>query len=100
GDSDPVGQVMELYGLWFTDLPSSEQEVATWLITEYTGNEATSFAMVSASEWFLQKPESEQAQVAETFDKIQALFNATEQDSSRFLGYASCVSGGLSSCSI
>lgn len=100
GDSDPVGQVMELYGLWFTDLPTSEQEVAAWLISEYAGNEATSFAMVSASEWFLQKPESEQAQVADTFDKIQTLFNATESDSSRFLGYASCVSGGISSCAI
>ncbi|MEO0646381.1 MAG: hypothetical protein AAFZ17_09555, partial [Cyanobacteria bacterium J06650_10] len=100
GDSDPVGQVMELYGLWFTEMPSSEQEVATWLITELASNEITSLDALSSSDWFSQKPASEQSQVAETFGKIQTLFDATGQDSSRFLGYASCISDDTSNCSI
>lgn len=99
-DSDLTGQVMELYGAWFTDLSSPEQAIATQLITEYAGNQNTSLDMISASSWFLQKPAAEQSQVSDTFGKIQGLLEATGLDSSRFLGYASCVSGGISSCAI
>ena len=99
-DSDPTGQIMELYGAWFTDLSSPEQAIAAQLFTEYAGNQNTSLDIISASSWFLQKPTAEQSQVSDTFGKIQGLLEATGQDSSRFLGYASCVSGGTSSCAI
>jgi len=99
-DSDPTGQIMELYGAWFTGMSSPEQAIAAQLITEYAGNQNTSMDMISASSWFLQKPAAEQSQVSETFGKIQGLLEATGQDGSRFLGYASCVSGGIGSCAI
>ena len=98
--ADPTGQVMELYGLWFANQQSSEQANLAWLITEYAADQSLSLETVSASSWFSQKPAAEQTQVADTFSKLTSLLEASNQDSSRFLGYASCINTGVASCSI
>jgi len=98
--SDPTGQIMELYGVWFSDLSSSEQETAAWLITQYALDQSVSLDTIATTAWFLQKSQSEQSQVADTFSKIQQLLAASDQDSSRFLGYASCLSAGMTNCLI
>lgn len=99
-DSDPTGQVMELYGMWFANQQSSEQANIAWLITEYATNENLSLDVVSATDWFLQKPATEQSQIADTFSKVTSLLDASNEDGNRFLGYASCINAGTASCSI
>jgi hypothetical protein len=99
-DSDPTGQIMELYGLWFVGQQSLDQENIAWLITQYAANQGTSLETIAASSWFLQKPESEQSRISDAFSKVQSLLEASDQDGSRFLGYASCINARSSDCAI
>ncbi|MGD1898512.1 MAG: hypothetical protein ACFB16_16340 [Phormidesmis sp.] len=99
-DADPTGQVMELYGMWFASQQLSDQENIGWLITEYAANQNMSLETIADSDWFSQKTTAEQTQVADTFSKITSLLEASDQDSSRFLGYASCINAGAASCAI
>jgi len=100
GDSDPTGQIMELYGIWFANQQSLDQENITWLIAQYAANQSTSLEAIAASSWFLQKPEVEQTRISDAFSKVQSLLEASSQDGNRFLGYASCISARSSDCAI
>ncbi|MGB3295784.1 MAG: hypothetical protein WBB01_22600 [Phormidesmis sp.] len=96
--SDPTGQVLEVYQLWYEELPASEQETVSWLVMEHARDQDVTFDTVSSSDWFLQKPAAEQSHVAASFFKLQNIIEATAQDRSRFLAFAFCVNGGGSSC--
>ena len=97
-ESDPTGQVLQVYQLWYEDLSASEQETVSWLVMEHARNQAVDFETVSSSDWFLQKPAAEQSQVAASFFKLQNIVEATAQDRSRFLAFAFCVNGGGAEC--
>ncbi len=97
-ESDETGQVLQVYQLWYEDLSASEKETVSWLVMEHARNQAVSFATVTSSDWFLQKPSAEQSQVAATFFKLENILEATAQDRSRFLAFAFCVNGGGTSC--
>ena len=97
-DSDPTGQVLQVYQLWYEDLSASERETVSWLVMEHARDQAVTFDTVSGSDWFLQKPAAEQSQVAASFFKLQNIIEATAQDRSRFLAFAFCVNGGGAEC--
>ncbi|MEM8501988.1 MAG: hypothetical protein AAF716_02420 [Cyanobacteria bacterium P01_D01_bin.1] len=99
-DSDPTGQIMELYGIWFANQQSLDRENIAWLVTEYAANRETSLEAVAASSWFLQKPTAEQTRISDAFTKVQSLLEASSQDGDRFLGYAACINAGSSDCAI
>lgn len=99
-DSDPTGQIMELYGIWFAGQQSLDQENIAWLIAQYAADQSTSLEAVAASSWFSQKPESEQTRIFDAFSKVQSLLEASSQDGDRFLGYAACVNARSSECAI
>ncbi len=97
-DSDPTGQVLQVYQLWYQGLPATEQETVAWLVMEHARNQSVTFDTVSGSDWFLQKPAAEQSQVAASFFKLQNIIESTAQDRSRFLAFAFCVNGGATDC--
>lgn len=97
-ETDETGQVLQVYQLWYEDLSASEKENVSWLVMEHARNQAVSFDTVSSSDWFMQKPATEQSQAAATFFKLENIIEATAQDRSRFLAFAFCVNGGGTSC--
>lgn len=97
-EDDPTAQVMSLYQTWHSGLAPAEQETVSWLVMEHARNQGVTFDTISESDWFLQKPATEQSQVAATYFKLQSLLDASAQDSNRFLGYAFCVNAGSADC--
>ena len=91
---DPTGQVLQVYQLWYEELPSADQENVSWLVMQHAQDQDVSFETVSNSEWFLQKAPAEQSQAAANFFKLQNITEATAQEKSRFLAFAFCVNGG------
>ena len=98
---DPTGQVLEVYQLWYEDLPAADQETVAWLVMQKAQNQDISFETISSSSWFLQKTPAQQSQAAANFFKLQNITEAAAQEESRFLAFAFCVNGGgAESCEI
>lgn len=91
---DPTGQVLQVYKLWYEELPAADQETVSWLVMQQAQNQDVSFETVSSSDWFLQKTPAQQSQAASNFFKLQNITEATAQEESRFLAFAFCVNGG------
>jgi len=91
---DPTGQVLQVYQLWYEELPAADQENVAWLVMQQAQNQDVSFETVSSSDWFLQKTPAQQSQAASNFFKLQNITEATAQEESRFLAFAFCVNGG------
>ena len=86
---DPTGQVLQVYQIWYEEMPAADQETVSWLVMQNAQNQDVSFETISASDWFVQKTPAEQSQVASNFFKLQNIMEATAQDKSRFFGF--CV---------
>ncbi len=91
---DQTGQVLQVYQLWYEDLPAADQESVSWLVMQHAQDQDVTFETVSTSDWFLQKTPTEQSQAAANFFKLQDITEATAQEKSRFLAFAFCVNGG------
>lgn len=91
---DPTGQVLQVYQLWYEDLPAADQENVAWLVMQKAQKQDVSFETVSNSDWFLQKTPEEQSQAASNFFKLENITEAVAQEESRFLAFAFCVNGG------
>lgn len=91
---DQTGQVLQVYQLWYEDLPAADQENVSWLVMQQAQNQDVTFETVSSSDWFLQKTPAEQSQAASNFFKLQNITEATAQEESRFYAFAFCVNGG------
>lgn len=91
---DPTGQVLQVYQIWYEELPTADQETVSWLVMQHAQNQSVTFETISNSDWFLQKTPTEQSQVAANFFKLQNIIEATAQEKNRFLAFAFCVNGG------
>ncbi|MGB7084432.1 MAG: hypothetical protein WBD47_02680 [Phormidesmis sp.] len=91
---DETGQVLQVYQLWYEDLPSADQETVSWLVMQQAQDQEVSFETISSSDWFLQKTPAQQSQAAANFFKLQNITEAAAQEQSRFLAFAFCVNGG------
>lgn len=91
---DQTGQVLQVYQLWYEELPADEQENVSWLVMQQAQNQDVSFETVSSSDWFLQKTPADQSKTASNFFKLQNITEATAQERSRFYAFAFCVNGG------
>ncbi|PZO22230.1 MAG: hypothetical protein DCF25_03260 [Leptolyngbya foveolarum] len=97
---DPTGQVLQVYQLWYEELPAADQETVAWMVMQKAQNQDISFETISSSDWFLQKTPAQQSQAAANFFKLQNITEAAAQEESRFLAFAFCVNGGAGSCEI
>lgn len=99
-ETESTDQVLQIYQIWYNGLSSVDQETVSWLVMEHARNQTVTFDTVAASEWFQQKPITEQSQVSATFFQLQEIIDASAQDRNRFLGFAFCVNGGSEACTL
>ncbi|MCG6137059.1 MAG: hypothetical protein MET45_20900 [Nostoc sp. LLA-1] len=95
---DPTQQLLGVYETWYKGLSSSDQEIVAWLVMQHAKSQTVTFETISNSEWFLQKPITDQSQVSSLFFKLQQVIDASAHERSRFLSFAFCVNSGGNNC--
>ncbi|UBF29340.1 hypothetical protein K9N68_16785 [Kovacikia minuta CCNUW1] len=91
-------QVLNIYQTWYKGLSAPEQEIISWLVMEYARDREVTFATISSSEWFMQKPLQQQQLIGGLFFKLNEIVKVVSNEKSKFLSFAFCVNSGGQGC--